>query len=121
VGSTKLVIYNVHLESQAQDDLRLIQLMELVHDSFQYSPDTPVIVAGDLNTHHSPSVLQRYLLSHGFKDACRGSACGGTKPNGQTLDWIFTRGPVNCTGTKVHRDVTASDHYPVSTNLTVTV
>jgi endonuclease/exonuclease/phosphatase family metal-dependent hydrolase len=121
VGSTKLVIYDVHLESQADEGLRLMQLMELVKDSFQYPMDTPVIVAGDLNTKTAPSPLQRYLLSRDFKDACRGDACGGTKPGGQTLDWIFTRGPVVCTGTKVHRDVNASDHYPVSTTLTVTV
>jgi endonuclease/exonuclease/phosphatase family metal-dependent hydrolase len=121
VASTKLVIYDVHLESQAEDDLRLIQLMELVHDSFRYSPDTPVVVAGDLNTHQAPSALQRYLLAHGFKDACQGAACGGTNPHGLRLDWIFTRGPVICTATKVHSDVTASDHYPVSTNLTVTL
>jgi endonuclease/exonuclease/phosphatase family metal-dependent hydrolase len=121
VGRTKLVIYDVHLESQEEDDLRLMQLIDVVHDSFRYSLDTPVMVAGDLNTHNTPSPLQRYLLASGFRDACDGRACGGTKPSGQTLDWIFTRGPVICTGTKVHRDVNASDHYPVSTNLTVTV
>ncbi len=118
-GTTRLVIYDVHLESQAEDDLRLMQLMELVHDSFRYPADTPVIVAGDLNTHTAPSALQRYLVSRDFKDACSAGACGGTKPNGQKLDWIFTRGPVICTGTKVHRDIDASDHYPVSTNLSL--
>ncbi len=119
-GGSRLVVYDVHLESQAEDDLRLMQLMELVHDSFRYPENTPVIVAGDLNTHTAPSALQRYLVSHGFNDACRGAACGATKPNGQKLDWIFTRGPVTCTGTKVHSDVQASDHYPVSTTLTMT-
>ncbi len=120
-GPGKLVVYDVHLESQAEDDVRLLQLIELVQDSYRYPAGTPVIVAGDLNTQIAPSVLLRYLLSRDFHDVCRNGSCGGTKPNGQTLDWIFTRGPVMSSATKVHRDVKASDHYPVSTTLTVTI
>ena len=116
-GSTRLVVYNLHLESKGDDDLRLSQLTEVVQDSLRYSQDIPIILAGDLNTYRSPSPLRRYLLSAGFVDASAGCDCHGTKPNGQTLDWIFTRGPAVCSGTRVHQETKASDHYPVSTIL----
>lgn len=121
MGRTKLVVYDVHLESQGDDDLRLSQLSEIVHDSNRYSMDTPIVIAGDLNTRNAPSPLQHYLLASGFQDACDSRYCRGTKPSGETRDWIFTRGPVTCSGTTVHHEITASDHFPVSTNLTVNV
>ena len=119
-GGTRIVIYNLHLESQGDDDLRLSQLTEVVQDSLRYSQDIPIILAGDLNTHRSPSPLRRYLLSAGFVDASAGCDCHGTEQNGQTLDWIFTRGPAVCSGTRVHRETKASDHYPLSTILRLT-
>ena len=119
IGLTRLIIYNLHLESQGCDDLRLWQLSEVVQDSLQYSDDTPVVVAGDLNTRNAPSPLRDFLLASGFRDACGGRTCRGTKANGQTLDWIFVRGAAESSGTRVHRDISASDHYPLSTNLSL--
>ncbi len=119
IGRTRLVIYNLHLESQGSDNLRLWQLSEVVHDSLLYSHDTPVVIAGDLNTRNAPSPLRDYLLASGFRDACEGSQCRSTKPNGQMLDWIFVRGPAICSGTRVHHEIRASDHYPLSTNLSL--
>ncbi|MFB3902048.1 MAG: endonuclease/exonuclease/phosphatase family protein [Acidobacteriota bacterium] len=120
-GCNRLVVYDLHLESQEEDNLRLWQLSEVVDDSLRYPPDTPVVVAGDLNTRFDPSPLAGYLVGAGFQDACEGFNCPATKPNGKTLDWVFTRGPVTCSGTKVHRDTKASDHYPLSTNLKLTL
>ncbi len=117
IEGTRLVVYDLHLESQCDDDLRLAQLREVVEDSRRYSDEIPLIVAGDLNTFHSPSPLRTYLLSAGFADAFEGCDCPGTKPDGRTLDWIFTRRPAVCSGTRVHREVRASDHFPVSTLL----
>ena len=117
IGDARLVAYDLHLESQGDDALRSAQLKEVVEDSQQYSKETPVIVAGDLNTFVSPSPLRQYLISAGFVDASEGCDCPGTKPNGQTLDWIFTRGAAVCSGTRVHRETRASDHFPVSTLL----
>jgi endonuclease/exonuclease/phosphatase family metal-dependent hydrolase len=117
IGRTKLVVYNVHLESQADDGLRLSQLVEVLEDSMAYSRDTPVIIAGDLNTRKAPSPLQRYLLSAGFHDGFEKCGRRATKPNGETLDWIFTRGSIVCSKTRVHQNITSSDHYPVSTTV----
>lgn len=121
LGRGRLVIYDVHLESQADDQLRLAQLKEVVDDSLRYPPDTPILIAGDMNTHRAPSPLQKYLLSSGFRDACEGCSHRATKPNGQTLDWIFSRGPIICSETRVHQNVSASDHYPISTTLRLAV
>jgi endonuclease/exonuclease/phosphatase family metal-dependent hydrolase len=96
-------------------------LSEVVRDSGRYSPGTPVIIAGDMNTYQKPSPLRWFLLSQGFVDAAEECDCPGTKPNGQTLDWIFTRGPAACFGTTVHRDTKASDHFPLSTILKLTI
>lgn len=117
IGRTRLVIYDVHLESQGGDRLRLEQLSEVVRDSVQYPAGTSIVVAGDLNTRAIPSPLRRYMLASGFQDACENLGCAPTKPNGNTLDWIFVRGPAVASGTKVHADIKASDHFPVSTNL----
>jgi endonuclease/exonuclease/phosphatase family metal-dependent hydrolase len=118
-GPARLVVYNLHLESQGDDGLRLAQLSEVVHDSARYPPNVPVVVAGDMNSYHQPWLSRTYLLHCGFQDACDGAQCRGTKPNGETLDWIFTRGPVICSDTRVHRETSASDHYPLSTILTL--
>lgn len=120
IGRNGLVVYDVHLESQGDDSLRLSQLSEVVQDSFQYSTDTPVVVAGDLNTRTTPSPLRNYMLASGFRDACENMGCPATKPNGHTLDWIFTRGSVSGTDTRVHRETRASDHFPLLTNLVPT-
>ena len=120
VANTRLVIYDLHLESKGDDSLRLSQLAEVVQDSLRYPQNTPIILAGDLNTHYAPSPLRRYLLSAGFVDASDSCDCHGTIRDGRTLDWIFTRGPAVCSGTKVHRETRASDHYPLSTILNLT-
>ena len=121
LGNTRLVIYDLHLESKGDDELRLSQLSEVVQDSQRYPQETPIVLAGDLNTHQAPSPLRRYLLSAGFVDASEGCDCHGTIRDGRTLDWIFIRGPLICSGTRVHREITASDHYPLSTVLRLTV
>ncbi len=116
LGRDRFVVYDLHLESQCEDDLRLWQLSEVVGDSRRYPASTPIVIAGDLNTRNSPSPLKKYLETSGFRDAYPGRPLS-TKPNGTTLDWIFTRGPASCVETTVYPYVRASDHYPVSTNL----
>ena len=100
--------------------MRLAQLSEVVHDSFRYPPDVPIVIAGDLNSSRAPWLFSVYMRHNGFEDACAGAGCRPTTPNGETRDWIFIRGPVACTGTTVHGDVRASDHYPITTTLTLT-
>ena len=49
-GGKMLVVYNLHLESRGSEQGRLLQLNEVLADAERYPPETPVIVAGDLNT-----------------------------------------------------------------------
>src|ERR1700686_1377824 len=44
----ELTIYNLHLESRGDNDLRLDQLDEVVSDSARYQPHSPTLLAGDL-------------------------------------------------------------------------
>lgn len=118
-GSACLMVYDVHLESRGDDGLRLAQLSDVVRDSLRYPPDVPVVIAGDLNSYHTPSPLTKYLLHSGFEDACDGSWHHGTKPNGKKLDWIFIRGKISYTNSQIHYETKASDHYPISTTLTL--
>jgi endonuclease/exonuclease/phosphatase family metal-dependent hydrolase len=115
-GPTRLVVYDVHLESRGDDDLRLLQLVEVVQDCLRYPRDIPIVVAGDLNTRDDPSPVREFLLRAGFQDACESGHCSATRGN-YRLDWIFTRGPVVCSDTRVHTGIRASDHFPLSTNL----
>src|SRR5260370_18066089 len=52
-----LAVYNLHLESRGDDQLRASQLQEVVADAMRIPSSTPVTVAGDKNFHISqPSV-----------------------------------------------------------------
>lgn len=118
-GATRLIVYDLHLESRGDDGLRLSQLLDVVHDASRYPPDIPIVIAGDFNSGAAPWLFTTYLAHSGFTDVCAGPARRPTKPNGKTLDWIFVRGPVTCAESKVHDAIRASDHYPVSTTLTL--
>src|ERR1700734_2812907 len=54
-GGKPLVVYNLHLESKGTEQLRLLQLEEVLDDAKRYPSDTPVIVAGDFNSFSSHS------------------------------------------------------------------
>ncbi len=56
VSGRRLMIYNIHLESRADDRLRMMQLSETVEDANKYLDRDPVLVAGDLNADLSRSL-----------------------------------------------------------------
>lgn len=113
-----LVVYNLHLESRSAGDIQLQQLKEVLADTARYSKDTPIIIAGDLNTKykHSQTTILEELAQQGYEDAFNGR-------NERThffigsVDYIFARGPIRIEGAKVHRDLHGSDHYPISARL----
>lgn len=114
-----VAIYNTHLESRTNDEQRAEQVAEILCDIHRnYSPTTPVIVAGDLNTAEgvfSP-VVER-LLNAGFRDVfCSSSAPSTSKPGRQRrLDWMFVRSidVLNACMPCAH----ISDHYPIFAQL----
>src|SRR5262249_53753152 len=69
VQRRKLAVYNLHLESKGDEDLRLAQLEEAVADAARYGADTPTLLAGDLNFDVSHAAPASALNHVGFRNA----------------------------------------------------
>src|SRR5215470_5537489 len=67
VAGTKVVIYNLHLESKGDDDLRCAQVREVLSDAASQDPQRPVIIAGDLNLDASKGSVASALAAAGFQ------------------------------------------------------
>jgi endonuclease/exonuclease/phosphatase family metal-dependent hydrolase len=115
-GGKPLLVYNLHLESRGPEQGRLVQLEEVLADAGRYPPSTPVIVAGDLNTKSRHSPLIARLREAGYR-SCFGERRIRTHIWIGALDWIFVRGPVECEEAQVHREVHASDHFPITADV----
>jgi endonuclease/exonuclease/phosphatase family metal-dependent hydrolase len=117
-----VVTYNLHLESRSDDDLRLAQLNEVLHQAATYDPARLVILAGDLNLNASTPRVSELLARAGFGSAAP-SARVATTPHrhlleaGRHIDWAFVRGSSQANAGKVLTSVKASDHYPISFDL----
>lgn len=123
VAGSKVVTYNLHLESRGSDALRISQLGEVLSDATCSDAECPVIVAGDLNLDASREPVARALARAGFQDAVACSRTPTTPAHGlfesrRRIDWAFVRGPVRASSGQVHGSVRASDHYPISFILT---
>jgi endonuclease/exonuclease/phosphatase family metal-dependent hydrolase len=113
-----IVVYDLHLESRGFGATRRAQLEEVIADAQRYSADTPVIVAGDLNTkYHAGSFLKR-LEKAGFR-SCFGERKVRTHKLIGALDWVFVRGPAQCVDAEVVRGSGASDHDPIAATVTL--
>lgn len=114
--------YNLHLESRSNDELRRAQLNEVLEDSAKHDSACPLILAGDLNLNASKPGITGALDRAGFRDAVPTARLATTPARnlleaGRHIDWAFVRGPGEADAGKVHRSVTASDHYPISFEL----
>jgi len=114
-GGKPLVVYNLHLESKWMEDLRFEQLDEVIEDAKRYPPETPVIIAGDLNTLTLHSRLIPRLREAGFRSAL-GDQRVRTHVVIGALDWIFVRGSIECEDGQVLH-VHGSDHFPIIVNV----
>ncbi|HWB97427.1 MAG TPA: endonuclease/exonuclease/phosphatase family protein [Bryobacteraceae bacterium] len=113
-GPQKLVLYDVHLESRSEEDLRLRQMQEILTDARRYPEGTPVLIAGDFNTRKPSPPAVQVLLDAGYRKVAGGEI---TTTHGTALDWIFVRGPIEFSEGTVHHDVHASDHFPVTAHI----
>jgi endonuclease/exonuclease/phosphatase family metal-dependent hydrolase len=111
-GGKPLVVYNLHLESKGTEQLRLEQLQEVLDDAQRYPRETPVIIAGDLNTFVFHSRLVPRLRQAGFRSAFGDRRIRTHVLLGE-LDWVFVRGSIECEHGQVLR-VHGSDHFPIS-------
>lgn len=112
-----LVVYNTHLESRSYGRIQMNQLEEMLADlKSHYSPDTPAMIGGDLNTKYFPSIFLHKMEREGFYSAT-GQQIERSTPIAMALDWIFVRGPLQWENGAVRRDWRGSDHYPVCAEL----
>jgi endonuclease/exonuclease/phosphatase family metal-dependent hydrolase len=115
-GESNLVLYNTHLEGQASDHDRALQISEILDDlGSRYPAGTPIIIAGDFNTKEGPrSEVIRLLQAAAFIDVLE-TATGAfyTSPKSeQKLDRMFVRG-LPSHDARIH-PVEISGHFPVT-------
>ena len=117
-----ILTYNLHLESRSDDDLRLAQLNDVLHDAAMFDPARALIMAGDLNLNASTPQVSKLLIRAGFRDAAP-TARVATTPHrrllepGRHIDWAFVRGSSQPYAGKVLKSIKASDHYPITFEL----
>ena len=112
-GGRLLVVYNLHLESRGDEQLRLRQLDEVLADAARYPEDTPVLIAGDFNTKSRHSPLIGRLNQAGYRNSL-GDRRVRTHIIIGALDWVFLRGPIQAEDSRVIRGAHASDHFPIA-------
>ena len=122
-GDQCLTVYNLHLESQGNSDLRHAQLEEVLLDAAKFAPQSPVLVAGDLNVDASSALPAGATERLGFRSAIdlpspHTTPARGLFQRARSIDWAFLSGPIEAGRGLVHGDIKASDHYPISFTIT---
>ena len=115
----RLTVYNLHLESRGDNDLRLAQLEEVLQDAAKYAHQSPVLLAGDLNFDAWGTSRAGATQDFGFRSALGLPSPHTTPARGlfqrpRSIDWAFVAGRVEATQGRVHNTINASDHYPIS-------
>ena len=114
-----MVVYNAHLESRGNDELRYSQLSEMLGEAKGNSGKAHLMVAGDLNFNISrgpaASLIAGLQLDSPF------ARLGGKKTarvrghaRCAAIDWILTDQTLCTSAAEIHDSVSASDHYPLS-------
>lgn len=118
IAEQTILTYNLHLESRGDDRLRQAQLGEVLEDARNYRPEMPMILAGDLNVDASTERIATVMKKAHFQNGM-GARHLLTRParsifeSGRSVDAMFTHGPIRVTHLSVHREIRASDHYPL--------
>lgn len=113
---SRLVVYNLHLESRSLGQIQSQQLDEILADIKTYPENTAVIIGGDLNSKYFPSMVLKKLQQLGFRSAL-GDRIERTHAIAMALDWIFVRGAFTWSGGEVKRGFKGSDHFPIYATL----
>lgn len=117
-----IIVYNLHLESRGNYDLRVAQLEEVLTDASKRGPRVPALVAGDLNCDISAGTADALIRRADFHSVL-GQSNFFTRParkvfgSARTIDWALTSGPVEAIHGQIHANVNASDHYPITFTL----
>lgn len=116
-----MTTYNLHLESKEDDALRVSQLNEVLVDTGSVK-NGATLIAGDLNLDAAEGEAATALERAGFRDGVglrdvRTRPGRGIFDQGRSIDWILLSGTLNSRNGRVHRNVRASDHFPVSSEV----
>src|SRR5262249_44045550 len=119
LGGQTMTTYNLHLESKEDDALRGSQLNEVLLDAGSTSKNSATMIAGDLNLDAGEGEAATALKRAGFQDGVglpkvRTRPGRGMFDQGRSIDWIFLSSGLNGRNGRIHRNVRASDHFPVS-------
>jgi len=100
-----IVTYNLHLESRSDDDLRLAQLNDVLHDAAIYDLERVVILAGDLKLNASTPRVSEMLARFGFRETVPTTQVATTPRRhlleaGHHIDWRSCRAPRNQMGAR---------------------
>lgn len=122
VVGMSILTYNLHLESRANDELRLGQLDEVLRDVSIHGSECRLILAGDLNLNAAKTGPAEKLSAGGFCSAVPSARIATTPARhlldaGRHIDWAFVRGSMRADKGRVHNGVKASDHFPISFDL----
>ena len=122
VVGMSILTYNLHLESRADDELRLGQLDEVLCDVSTHNSECRLILAGDLNLNAAKTGPAERLSAAGFCSAVPSARIATTPARhlleaGRHIDWAFVKDPMRAHKGRVHNGVKASDHFPISFDL----
>src|SRR5262249_50679260 len=122
LGGQTMTTYNLHLESKEDDALRVSQLSEVLVEAGSTSKNGATLIAGDLNLNAAEGQAAAALERAGFRDGVglpdiRTRPARGIFDQGRSIDWIFLSGGLNARDGQIHRNVRASDHSPVSSEV----
>jgi endonuclease/exonuclease/phosphatase family metal-dependent hydrolase len=118
-----VVVYDVHLESRGSDELRTNQLFEVLTDIRRHSPETDVLVAGDLNLDISrgqvANLIAKAQLYNPLTRLDGNPTSRRRHRKGAAIDWILTGNGLPTSNPQIHNAIGASDHYPISVQIQV--
>ncbi len=124
VAGNRFTVYNLHLESRGDHRLKLAQFDEVLQDAELCTSKSAVLIAGDLNFDATKVFQDNARRHYGFRSALDVARPMTTPPHGlfgrgECIDWAFVSGPIKAVQGRVHDNVTASDHYPLSFTLKI--
>ena len=119
-----LMIYNVHLESRSNDELRIRQLSEILADIGQRPAEMPVIIGGDFNFDLSRGPAGSLIVGSGLNNPFGflgedRTVLKARRGNPEAIDWILTSGSLAVQRPAIHESIAASDHFPLSFQLRI--
>ena len=113
-----IVLYNAHLESRGNDEIRYSQFSEMLMD-VRRQVGSGHIIAGDMNFNVSDGPVGSMIVAAGlqcpfahFRGKATAQARRSTKS--QAIDWILTDQSLAADAPQIHDHARGSDHFPLS-------